>query len=90
MPLLQFAPTQKAGPEEGSYASPLYKTAARAGTLSTTGHSTNFVVTISLPSDRPAGYWISQGVALLVGGALLVCACPSLLAYPPRPRFLCD
>jgi dynein heavy chain, axonemal len=65
MPLIQFVPTPNLAPKGKSYACPLYKTLARAGTLSTTGHSTNFVVTISLPSDRPSDYWIAKGVALM-------------------------
>lgn len=65
MPLIQFIPTANPPPKEKIYACPLYKTLARAGTLSTTGHSTNFVVTIYLPSDRPSDYWIAKGVALM-------------------------
>ena len=51
-----------------SYFCPLYKTAGRAGSLSTTGQSSNFVISVNLPV-RPgthADYWVLQGVALIL------------------------
>ncbi|XP_025191999.1 LOW QUALITY PROTEIN: dynein heavy chain 6, axonemal-like [Melanaphis sacchari] len=65
LPVIRLVPTTNLDEHSLRYNCPLYKTAARAGVLSTTGHSTNFVIAVLLPTDFPESYWILKGTALI-------------------------
>ncbi|GLG96114.1 Dynein heavy chain, cytoplasmic-like Protein [Gryllus bimaculatus] len=64
-PIIWMVPEKNHVTPSSVYESPVYKTLTRAGTLSTTGHSTNYVVTMELPSREPQKHWIKRGVALI-------------------------
>ncbi|XP_065162410.1 dynein axonemal heavy chain 6 isoform X2 [Atheta coriaria] len=64
-PVMTLIPTTNMPERDPRYVCPLYKTSVRAGTLSTTGHSTNFVIAVLIPSNEKQSYWILKGTALL-------------------------
>jgi dynein heavy chain len=63
MPTIHLLPEQhRANRSGGIYRCPVYKVLTRTGTLSTTGHSTNFVTWIEIPSNK-ATIWRSSLVS---------------------------
>lgn len=63
VPILWLKPVINKVQKVGVYHCPIYKTLARYGTLSTTGHSTNFVMMYEIPTKDEDDKWIKAGVA---------------------------
>ena len=59
--------SKKSGVARIQYFCPIYKTTTRAGQLSTTGHSTNFIMPLDLTFAKgyEASHWVRRGVALI-------------------------
>lgn len=74
MPVIHLLPIQfRKTPELGIYRCPVYKILSRWGVLATTGHSSNFVMFLEIPTDRgdirnndglaDCAIWVRAGVA---------------------------
>jgi len=65
VPIVHFRPRENYDLPPEDYHCPLYKTNERAGVLSTTGQSTNFILTVALPTDVKPKVWVLQGAAMV-------------------------
>lgn len=65
MPVIHFVPKEDFKLDAEDYASPLYKTSLRAGVLSTTGQSTNFVLYVAIPTKEHPDFWVGRATAML-------------------------
>jgi len=63
MPIVLFRPVLDWTATPSRYPCPIYKVLSRRGTLSTTGHSTNFVRDMEVDTDINPDDWIRAGVA---------------------------
>ena len=65
LPIIHFLPDVDHVCADGLYECPTYKTSTRAGQLSTTGMSTNFILAVEMPTDIEPADWVLKGVAAL-------------------------
>ncbi len=65
VPVIHFRPDPNLVRRPADYDCPLYKTHVRAGVLSTTGISTNLVLSVQLPTKIKPSTWIMRGTAML-------------------------
>jgi dynein heavy chain len=65
VPLIWFKPQEDYVRDPEEYACPCYKTGKRAGVLSTTGQSTNFIINVDIPTKVLPGVWVRRAAAML-------------------------
>lgn len=65
MPLIWFKPQEDYVRDPEEYACPCYKTGKRAGVLSTTGQSTNFILHVDIPTRVQPNVWVRRAAAML-------------------------
>jgi len=65
-PIIWLIPTKsEKKDEEDKYNCPVYRTAERRGVLHSTGHSTNYIMDIKMPTRDKPEHWIKRGVAMI-------------------------
>ncbi|KAL3678222.1 hypothetical protein R1sor_021178 [Riccia sorocarpa] len=66
-PMIWLMPVEQSKKNDKKcYHCPLYRTTERRGVLATTGHSSNFVLMVDLPTGSNPDHWVRRGVAALL------------------------
>lgn len=66
MPYILIKPTKTAKEfSPNIYDCPVYKNSERRGVLSTTGHSSNFILSVELPTKIEQSHWVLRGTAMI-------------------------
>lgn len=63
--MILILPTKDKRKNSSEYTCPVYKTMERKGVLSSTGHSTNFILHIDVFTDADPRIWTKRGVAMI-------------------------
>lgn len=65
MPAIWFKPFVDYKPDPDFYIAPVYKTGVRAGVLTTTGQSSNFIIGVEVPTKSSPDLWVRRAAAML-------------------------
>lgn len=65
MPVIWFKPQEDYVRDVEEYSCPAYKTGKRAGVLTTTGQSSNFIIHVDIPTKVQPAQWVRRAAAML-------------------------
>ncbi|CAD2218709.1 dynein heavy chain [Angomonas deanei] len=63
LPVLHFLPEANHKKPSNAHAVPLYRTTIRSGVISSLGASSNYVLSIEIPTEETSDFWLLRGAA---------------------------
>jgi dynein heavy chain len=63
LPVVHFLPESNHKTPNNFHRIPMYRTTVRKGNISSLGASSNFILAIEAPTDKPRSYWTLKGAA---------------------------